>query len=279
MERTPPRDPNVRKYTSILKSLVAHLGDRQFVELQPLDVDEWLHAANHKGGREKARATRMANAASFMRLQNWALDVGLVKQKVVKALEKPKSAPRHTMPTDDELAKVLAIAEPDFAKMVRCLSWCSARPGQLAKAKVGEYDRDNSVIVLDKRKTDRTGQPRTLYVAKKMAALLAESLAARPPELQTPGSHLFLTADNEPWTTLQLSTTWAQLRKAACINPRARLYDLRHCFCTAVAAVHGIAVAQILAGHTNIQTTTLYVHQDKEKLLGILDDIGDIKTA
>ena len=112
-----------------------------------------------------------------------------------------------------------------------------------------------------------------------MAALLTESLAARPLELQTPDSHLFLTADNTPWTTLQLSTTWARLRKAAGINPKARLYDLRHRFCTAVAAVHGIAVAQVLAGHTNIQTTTLYVHQDKEKLLGILDDIGDIKTA
>ena len=110
-----------------------------------------------------------------------------------------------------------------------------------------------------------------------MAALLAQTLAARPTELQTPESHLFLTADNEPWTTLQLSTTWARLQKAAGINPKARLYDLRLCFCTAVAAVRGIAVAQVLAGHTNIQKTTLYVDQDK--LLGILDDIGDIKTA
>jgi integrase len=75
--------------------------------------------------------------------------------------------------------------------MIHALEWSGARPSELAGATIQDYNKAESLIVLEKHKTDRTGRPRMLYVSDKLAALIAESLSGRPPELLTPESHLF----------------------------------------------------------------------------------------
>jgi integrase/recombinase XerD len=267
----------VSKYQPIMNSLAAMFGDREFVGLRPLEIDEWLHAQNHHAdGREKARATRASNATAFLRLQNWAIHTaGILNEndKVVKSLEKPKSAPRRTMPTNEELEQVLAVASPEFTRIIHALEWSGARPSELAAATIQDYDKADSLIVLNKHKTDRTGRNRMLYVSQKLAALIAESLSGRPPELLTPESRLFLTGENIPWTGQRLTNTWRRLRHKTGINPRARLYDIRHRFCTRVAGEYGIVEAQELAGHSSISTTQLYVHAQKERLLDIVNSL------
>ena len=108
-------------------------------------------------------------------------------------------------------------------------------------------------------------------MSSKLAELITESLSNRPPELLTADSHLFLTKGNAPWTGQLLTNTWRRLREKTGINPRARLYDIRHRFCTRIAGEHGVAEAQELAGHSSITTTMLYIHQKKDKLLDIVN--------
>jgi hypothetical protein len=98
--------------------LAKHFGDREFSSLTPLDVDEWLHKAEHRlrDGKQKARHSRTGNATAFQRLQNWGIQNKLIEAKTVDALEKPKSPPRRTMPTDEEVKKVLAAASPEYRR-------------------------------------------------------------------------------------------------------------------------------------------------------------------
>jgi integrase len=264
-------EATAKKYQCVLSSFVDNFGDREFAGLMPLDVDEWLSEANkrRRDGKEKSRNTQAANATVFLRLQSWGLENRLIDAKIVQKLPKPKSPPRHTMPSDEELGRLMAVAPVEYLRFIQALDWCGARPGELATATVADYDRDEGLIVLKEHKTDRTGKDRTLYVSAECAKLIDQSLVGRD---VAPETRLFVKPDGEPWTTQTASGTWARLRKKAGIRKVVRQYDLRHRFCTYVAQNHSVSAAQELAGHSNIQTTMLYIHEERDRLKKIINE-------
>ncbi len=149
------------------------------IELDALtreNVEAWLAAAR-KG---KAPDTERANAIAFKAFQAWAVDYGHLKAAVVAKIKKPMGRQRDRIPEDDETAALLADAPRAFVIMYTALRHSGARPNELCRATIADYDAKRSVIVLEQHKTaEKTGKPRKIGVGQVMRELLAESIGNR----------------------------------------------------------------------------------------------------
>lgn len=273
----------VKHYKDRLSSFVKRFGDRPFSGLTPLEVDAWLYDAGHwpadhptKAGQAKAPDTLRANAITFERLQQWAIENKLVAAPITNKLEKPRGRLRERIPTEDEIAKILKLAPKEFVLIFQALKQCGARPNELCRAQVEDWNVAKGEIVLADHKTaTKTGKPRVIGVGKRLEELIIESLKSRMPrgrrtgetlELPTSGP-LFVDATKKGWTPAKLSEMFRKLRDRAGLPKDLCLYLTRHWHATMLCR-SGVSLFEVAAslGHADIKTTQRYTHTTTERL-------------
>lgn len=265
-------------YRCGLRLCRATYGDREFADLTPLDVEDWLQAAKIKrDGTEIAPDTYRRNAVAFLQLQKWARKNRILKRRIVREIEKPTGRLRERVPTPEEVAAVLAHAPEDFRALYTALRLCGARPGELARATIADYDAAAGTIVLAEHKTrSKTHKPRTIPVGAKLAALLAEEIGVRiagPIFRRTAGGKW-----GRPWTARTISQTFRRIRERAGLPKDLVVYLSRHEYLTKHCEQFGIKAAAEAAGHSDIKTTQRYVHVGTDKLRTQQDQI-DLDAA
>lgn len=283
----------VKHYRDRLASFLRTFATTDFVEITPLAVDEWLHDAGHwpaehptKAGEEKAPDTRRANIVAFEALQTWAVKNRLLEKRIVEPIEKPRGRLRERIPTEEECAKILELASPEFGLIYRALRQCGARPNELCRATIADWHRDKHAIILADHKTaTKTGKPRVIEVGKKLASILLESIRATGSGLQAPAGTgnpepeasrtagpLFLTKKGRAWTPAHLSDQFRTIRNKAGLDRTLVLYLTRHEFATKLvrANVNIMDVAASL-GHTNFKTTEKYLHANRDDVRNAQD--------
>ena len=260
----PRRAPStVRQYRSRLKKLVRVFGDRDFDDLRPLDLQEFLDDIN----LGMAPDTQRANIIVLERLQTWAVEFQLVDVPVLTGIEKPRSRRRERIPTADEITQIMNAADRSFQLIYSALRYSGARPNELCRARVSNIDTETNCIVLHDHKTAaETGRPRIIPIGNKLQGIISESLGGR-----TEG-HLFLRANGKPWTTDSLGAKFRRLRERLGLPRDLVLYLARHEFATRVVKARGIYEAGQALGHADIKTTQRYAHLD-------LDDIRRAQEA
>ena len=274
----------VKQFRSRLSSLTQRFGDRELSTLTALELDEWLHAAGLRtDGTEKAPDTRRNIAVAFEAFQSWAVRFDLLEAPKLTGIEKPRGRLRERLPTPEEVQAILDHASPEFALIFRALRQCGARPSELAAATVADLDREPGLIVLEEHKTARkTGVARKIPVGEKLRSLIEESLRARnvesgesrvegedKPTLHSPlpTLHLFTAPSGKPWTSANLSRTFARCRSRAGLDRRGLvLYLTRHEHATQVCREKGIVVAARVLGHSRTATTERYVKTAADEL-------------
>lgn len=257
------RRPNtVRAYEGRLRPLQEMLGERKIESITYEDLELFLRQVNHReGGTPKAADTRRANIATLETLFRYAKQRKLIAEMPFEKIEKPRGVRRERIPTEAEVAKVEELASPAFLAIYRALRQSGARPGELASAQVEHYDRAKGLIVLRDHKTARaTGKARKIGVGEKLAAILAEAIGER-----TTGP-IFLTEKGKPWTSQKLSKTYKALVRQAGLAEDLVLYLTRHAHATELCEKKGIHAAAAALGHSNLNTTMRYVHEDDKNL-------------
>src|SRR5690606_2665561 len=110
----------------------------------------------------KANDTIRQTVTAWEQLQKFMLDKGIIKEEIFNYGPKPPGRKRQRIPTKLEQARVFREAlrrgKREFALLFRCLRLCGARPGELCKANVGDWDRDRGLIVLKEHKTAKKTQ-------------------------------------------------------------------------------------------------------------------------
>lgn len=266
-----------KHYRDRLTSFVRKFGARSFQEITPLEIDEWLYEAGHwptthktKAGQPKAPDTRRANIITFERLQQWAVENKLLEKPITGKLEKPRGRLRERVPTDAEMAAILKLASNEFALIYQALRQCGARPNELCRATLEDWDRTEGVIRLSDHKTaTKTGKPRIIAVGEHLEQTLKKSLGRRQ------SGHLFRNAAGKPWTPARLSEVFRALRDRAGLPKDLCLYLTRHWHATQLcqAGVNLFEVAQAL-GHSDTHTTERYLHTTPERLKGNQDKVA-----
>ena len=257
----------VATYRDRLSTFLKKFHDREFGTLTAGDVDAWLVEASrwpigHKqAGELKAPDTRRMNAIAFERLQEHGLKYCGLAKAIAFDLEKPVGRMREVLPTDEQANAILAIAPREFALVYRGLRMCGARPSEIVRASVENWDRTKRIVVLDDHKTRRkTGRARKIGVGKKLELLFLEALAGRV------SGPIFVMRNGRPWKPGRLSTIFHDLREKLELPEEIVLYCARHEHATKLIGKVPIEDVARALGHSNINTTRRYIHKPEEQI-------------
>lgn len=246
-------------YTSRLKSFLRMLGKLKVDELTKADVQKWLDKCVI--GSKNANDTKRADINAYLQWQRWAVEREHLAEPLVPTIKKPPGNQRERVPTDEEFKAVLAIAKPTFAMVLKGLRWTGARPNELAKATIADWDREaNLIVLLDHKTARKTGRPRTIGVGQDVRALLEEVIGERQ------AGPIFLNDRGKAWTENAMSHSFRRLRDKLGLSKDLVLYSMRHAAGTEFCEKLGIYAAKELLGHTSINMTQRYAHSASAKL-------------
>jgi len=243
---------------------------RTLLAAQRADVDAFLADQF----RAKAKATSVSRRLSALRrfyalqLLQGALPVDPTLR--VRAPKLPRRLPKNLSEADVET--LLAAPDPDTTlglrdrAMLETLYATGLRVSELVGLTLAQVSLDMGVV----RVIGKGSKERLVPLGEESIRWLTRYLASARPALVGNGksSALFVTARRGPLTR---QAFWALLKRlgakagipAAALSPHV----LRHAFATHLLN-HGadLRVVQLLLGHADITTTTIYTHVARERL-------------
>lgn len=245
-------------YKGRLKKFLDRFGDREFASIEALEIHQLFLLI----GKTLSGTTRRHNIVAFETMQKWAVKLKLLKAPVVEPMDKPPMGHRTQLPTPEQTEKLLAAGSPAFCRIYTALRLSAARPGEMCRATVADWDRDAGLIILAEHKTaKKTGKPRKIPINEDLKALILESLGDR-----TEGP-LFLTEQGRPWKSEYLSSTYGRTRKKAGLPKGLVLYLARHEAGTALAEEGDLHMTMLIMGHSDTKTTQRYVHRKDAEMV------------
>lgn len=259
-----------RFYSGRLVAFVKRFGQCKCGALKRKQIEKYFDAVNHwPDGTEKAPDTVRANITAVEQWQKFAVKIEALKKPVIDDIDKPVGRMRERLPTEAEVELIKSHANGAFRLIYQALRQCGARPNELARATVADWDRESSQIVLSEHKTARkTGQARKIPVGEKLRALILEALGDRLK------GNLFVTITGRPWTTAALSSSFRRARDAANLDKRLVLYSARHEHGTAVYKAAGELAAATALGHSSTAMLRRYAHISPAERCATQDSIG-----
>jgi integrase/recombinase XerD len=233
-------------------------------------------SARHNGGKATSANRRLT---VFKRYFRWALRERLITADPTLKLNPSKQATRSPATLTEAQVESL-LAAPDVASgigirdraMIELMYASGLRVSELVTLKVLNVSQSDNVLrVFGKGNKERlipfgevASQWLGLYLAQVRPAMLAGH--------QT--DDLFVTVrGTKPGTAMSRVMFWLIIKKyALMVNIRSKLspHTLRHAFATHLLN-HGadLRAVQMLLGHADISTTTIYTHVARERLKSI----------
>jgi integrase/recombinase XerD len=249
---------------------LAHNAGKALLAAERTDIEAFLAAQF----RAKAKATsinrRLSTLRRFYRLH---MQQGTAKADPTLRVRAPK-LPRRLPKNLSEAQVEALLAAPDVATtlgvrdraMLETLYACGLRVSELVGLKLSQVSLDMGVV----RVLGKGSKERMVPLGEEAIGWLARYLSTARVELARSGKSdaVFLTARRAPltrqafWQLVKRHGTKAGIARAA-LSPHV----LRHAFATHLLN-HGadLRVVQLLLGHADITTTTIYTHVARERL-------------
>jgi integrase/recombinase XerD len=257
-------------YRRDLKAWSAWLGDGGLLTADRAAVDAWLAAQYKDGAKATSVARRLSTLRRFYRLQLERATIRDDPTLRVRAPRKPRRLPKLLSEAQVEAL----LGAPDVTTplgvrnraMLETLYATGLRVSELTGLKLAQVGLSTGVV----RALGKGSKERLVPLGEEAVAWLQQYLDTVRPALAGEGKsdHLFLTARQGPMTR---QAFWALLKRlavgadipAAALSPHV----LRHAFATHLLN-HGadLRVVQLLLGHADITTTTIYTHVARERL-------------
>ncbi len=257
-------------YRRDLKTWSVWLGDGGLLTADRAAVDAWLAAQYKDGAKATSVARRLSTLRRFYRLQLERAAIRDDPTLRVRAPRKPRRLPKLLSEAQVEAL----LGAPDVTTplgvrnraMLETLYATGLRVSELTGLKLAQVGLSTGVV----RALGKGSKERLVPLGEEAVAWLQQYLDTVRPALAGEGKsdHLFLTARRGPMTR---QAFWALLKRlavgadipAAALSPHV----LRHAFATHLLN-HGadLRVVQLLLGHADITTTTIYTHVARERL-------------
>ncbi len=233
-------------------------------------VEGWLAAQYGDGAKATSVARRLSTLRRFYRLQMERAAIRDDPTLRVRAPRKPQRLPK--LLSEAQVEALLAAPDVNTPlglrnrAMLETLYATGLRVSELTSLKLAQVGLAAGVV----RALGKGSKERLVPLGDEAVAWLQQYLDTVRPGLAGEGKddHLFLTARQGPMTR---QAFWALLKRlaagagipAAALSPHV----LRHAFATHLLN-HGadLRVVQLLLGHADITTTTIYTHVARERL-------------
>ncbi|MBS0326545.1 MAG: site-specific tyrosine recombinase XerD [Proteobacteria bacterium] len=234
------------------------------------DVEQWLADQFRLRAKATSIARRLSSLRRFYRFQAGR---GAIAEDPTLRVQAPKR-PRRLPKSISEAQVEALLAAPDVATalglrdraMLETLYATGLRVSELTGLRLAQLSLDAGVL----RVTGKGGKERLVPIGDEAIAWIARYLRELRPELAAGAAReeLFLTRRRGPLTR---QAFWALVKRyarragipAEALSPHV----LRHAFATHLVN-HGadLRVVQLLLGHADITTTTIYTHVARERL-------------
>jgi len=261
---------SLASYRRDLVAWSAWLGDRGLLSATRSDVEGWLADQFRAKAKASSVARRLSAVKRFYRLQ---LERAAVREDPtlrVRAPRKPRRLPK--LLSEKQVEALLAAADVDTVlglrdrAMLETLYATGLRVSELVGLKIAQVSLDVGVV----RVIGKGSKERLVPLGDEAVEWLKRYLAKARPELAAQGKRheVFLTQRHTPLTR---QAFWALIKRYAVRAGMARAalspHVLRHAFATHLLN-HGadLRVVQLLLGHADITTTTIYTHVARERL-------------
>jgi integrase/recombinase XerD len=243
---------------------------RALLEVARVDFEQWLADQF----RAKAKATSVARRLSALRrFYRYQLARGVIREDPtlrVRAPRKPRRLPKHL--SEAQVEALLAAPDTKTTRglrdraMLETLYATGLRVSELVGLKLAQVAQDAGVV----RVVGKGSKERLVPMGEEAVTWVSRYQREVRPQLAggAKRDEIFLTQRHAPLTR---QAFWALVKRyairagipAASLSPHV----LRHAFATHLLN-HGadLRVVQLLLGHADITTTTIYTHVARERL-------------
>lgn len=210
------------------------LGAMSIDKLRTTHLRTWLQAQLNEDGDEddmrRSKNTANRNLAAIKAALNLALKDRLIVTDAGWKTVAPyaKATKRRTGDLDsDQRNALLSHCGPDLAALVRTLLLTAVRPGEIANANVGDFNKDQGTITL-------TGKTGTRLVT--LSTTATEFLKTQTRN-SLPGAPLLTDSFGNRWNKDSWKKRFRDAAKAAKLPDAVVMYTLRH-----------VAISEMIAG-------------------------------
>lgn len=257
-----------RRDLALLSAWLAANTERSLATAREDDLQGYA-VARHAGSRTASANRRLA---VFRRFYRWALRERWVMQDPTLRLA-PAHQPLRVPKTLSEAQVEALLGAPDVATPLglrdRCMLELMYASGLRVSELVGLHSVQLSLADGVVRVTGKGSRERLVPFGEEAASWIERYLAeARPAILAGQGSPaLFVTARGGPMTRQMFWTLVKRHARSGRVNMPLSPHTLRHAFATHLLN-HGadLRAVQMLLGHADISTTTIYTHVARERL-------------
>jgi len=243
---------------------------RTMLAAQRMDVEGWLAEQYRAKAKSTSIARRLSSLRRFYALQLFQATMRADPTALVRAPKLPRRLPKNL--SEDQVEALLAAPNVDTPlglrdrAMLETLYATGLRVSELTGLKIAQVSLDMGVV----RVLGKGSKERLVPLGEEAIAWIKRYLETSRTALAAKGRSdaIFVTARDGPLTR---QAFWALLKRYAVKSgiPAASLspHVLRHAFATHLLN-HGadLRVVQLLLGHADITTTTIYTHVARERL-------------
>ena len=243
---------------------------RTMLAAQRMDVEGWLAEQYRAKAKSSSIARRLSSLRRFYALQLFQATMRADPTALVRAPKLPRRLPKNL--SEDQVEALLAAPNVDTPlglrdrAMLETLYATGLRVSELTGLKIAQVSLDMGVV----RVLGKGSKERLVPLGEEAIAWITRYLETSRTALAAKGRSdaIFVTARDGPLTR---QAFWALLKRYAVKSgiPAASLspHVLRHAFATHLLN-HGadLRVVQLLLGHADITTTTIYTHVARERL-------------
>ena len=261
---------SLSSYRRDLNAWAAWLGARGMLAADRGDVEGWLAQQFRAKSKATSVARRLSTLRRFYRLQIERATVREDPTARVRAPKKPRRLPKLLSEAQVEALLAAPATESTLGlrdrAMLETLYATGLRVSELIGLRLTQVSLDMGVV----RVLGKGSKERLVPLGDEAVEWLQRYLKDARPVLagEAKNESVFLTARNAPMTR---QAFWALIKRYAiksAIAPAALSpHVLRHAFATHLLN-HGadLRVVQLLLGHADITTTTIYTHVARERL-------------
>jgi integrase/recombinase XerD len=261
---------SLASYRRDLASWARWLGARGMLAADRGDVEGWLAEQFRARSKATSVARRLSTLRRFYRLQ---IERGTLREDPttrVRAPKKPRQLPKLLSEAQVEALLAAPAVEATLGlrdrAMLETLYATGLRVSELVGLRLSQVSLDMGVV----RVVGKGSKERLVPLGEEAVSWLQRYMKDARPSLAGDGGSefMFLTARQTPMTR---QAFWALIKryalKAAIAQAALSPHVLRHAFATHLLN-HGadLRVVQLLLGHADITTTTIYTHVARERL-------------
>lgn len=245
--------------------------DPQVTEISPDLVRRWSYGMSSRNLRPRTiRGALHALRALFA----WLHEKGAVPANPAKEVRLPKKdAAQRLLVTDEDLARLLEAAgrqRTDFRcvrdrAVLSVLIFCGLRRQEFLDLEIGSVNLQDKSLLVQQGKGKKS---RVVYLCDEAQTALREWLAMRQ-QIKCRHTYLFIGETKAHFGEVSLRTMLEEVKAIAGFrgDPRIKPHSIRHAAATRLLR-NGADIRSIQAwlGHSQLQTTAVYLHTDEQQV-------------